>query len=75
LADISKNYFASAFSFFDKNDYKTLYPAIAMGKIYFEILQKMEKKKFDIFNNDFSVSKSQKIYIVIREIAKGKIRL
>ncbi len=75
LATISKGYFTSAFSSFDKADYQTLYPAIAMGKIYFEILRKMEKKKFNIFYNDFSVSKIQKIYIVIREIAKGKIHL
>ncbi len=75
MADIARSYFTSAFSTFDKSDYKTLYPAIAMGKIYFEILRKMEKKKFNIFNNDFSVSKNQKIYIVLREIAKGKIHL
>ena len=66
-------FFNEAFTFFDNKDYRTLYPAVGMGKIYFELLRKIEKGNYNIFQNDFSVSKSKKLKIIFREIIKGKI--
>ncbi len=72
LGGKSHNFFDQAFSYFDDNDYKTLYPAVGMGKIYYELLRKIEDGNYNVLHNDFSVSKIKKLSIIFREIIKGK---
>lgn len=72
LGEKSHNFFDEAFSYFDDNDYKTLYPAVGMGKIYYELLRKIEDGNYNVLHNDFSVSKIKKLSIIFREIIKGK---
>ncbi len=68
----SHKFFNDAFSYFDDKDYKTLYPAVGMGKIYYELLRKIEDGNYNVLQNDFSVSKLKKLAIIFREIIKGR---
>ncbi len=75
LDEKAHSFFNEAFTHFDSDDYGTLYPAVGMGRIYFELLNKIEKGNYNIFANDFSVTKLKKLSIIFREIIKGKIGL
>ncbi len=73
LYEIARSYYAEADKYFPQSDYGTLYPAQAMGKIYFSLLEKIKKGKFNVFENRFSVSKLEQIKIVVTEIIRGKL--
>ncbi len=75
LGSKSHYFFDEAFKHFDKKDYRTLYPAIAMGKIYYELLTVIESNNYNVFKEEFALSKKKKIALVVREIIRGKIGL
>ncbi len=72
LYEIARSFYDVADKHFPQSDYGTLYPAKAMGKIYFSLLEKIKNGKFNVFENRFSVSKFEQIMIVVTEIIRGK---
>lgn len=52
---------------------KNMFPAIAMGNIYFKLLQKLKSNNFNVFDNEIKVSKFQKICSTILTILKYKL--
>jgi phytoene synthase len=70
---LADEFYRNAWNNFRKEEYKTLYPAQAMGRIYYELLNKIKSQNFDVFRNKISISTSAKLKIVFSEIIKGKL--
>lgn len=73
LYEITLDYFSKAEMNLLIEERKNMFPAIAMGKIYFKLLQKLKKNDFNVFNNDLKVSKFQKISTTLFSILKYKL--
>ncbi len=67
----AENYYNNAWRIFPREDFGTLYPGSAMGKIYYELLLKIKKNDFDVFGKEIKISVPKRILIVLREIIKG----
>jgi len=59
----AREYFEKANNCFDKQDRKLLFPARIMQKIYFGILEKIEKMNYNVFKKKARISKLRKLYI------------
>ncbi|PIQ09586.1 MAG: squalene synthase HpnD [Ignavibacteriales bacterium CG18_big_fil_WC_8_21_14_2_50_31_20] len=66
----AKEYFEKANKCLDIVDKSTMFAAKAMQLIYFNLLKKLEAKNFDVFNENISVSKTEKTAIAIGVWAK-----
>ncbi|MBU1100414.1 MAG: presqualene diphosphate synthase HpnD [Bacteroidetes bacterium] len=69
-AERAKKYFEKANRSLDIIDKSSMFPARAMQHIYFKLLQKLEKAEFDIFTNNITVSKFEKVAIALGVWAK-----
>ncbi len=58
----AREYFEKANDAFAKEDRKQLFPARIMQKIYFNILEKIEKMNYNVFSKKAKVSKLKKLY-------------
>jgi 15-cis-phytoene synthase len=59
----AREYFEKANNSFDKKDRKLLFPARIMQKIYFGILEKIEKMNYNVFQKKARISKLRKLFI------------
>lgn len=59
----AREYFEKANNCFAKQDRKLLFPARIMQKIYFGILEKIEKMNYNVFQKKARISKLRKLYI------------
>ena len=59
----AREYFEKANDCFVKQDRNLLFPARIMQKIYFEILEKIEKMNYNVFKKKARISKLRKLYI------------
>ena len=73
LDELAENFYSEAEKIFPREDYATLYPAIAMGEIYHSLLLKIRKHNYEIFTQKFTLSKIDKLWIVLKHILKGKM--
>ncbi len=69
----AREYFEKANDSFAKEDRKLLFPARIMQKIYFNILQKIEKMNYNVFSKKAKVSKLKKIYYTLGVFVKYKL--
>jgi len=69
----AREYFEKANDSFVKEDRKLLFPARIMQKIYFNILQKIEKMNYNVFGKKARVSKAKKIYYTLGVYVKYKL--
>jgi 15-cis-phytoene synthase len=72
-AERAKSFFAKADSFLHPEDRSSLFAARAMQKIYFKLLNKITDSKFNIFENNFKVTKLEKLTISLGTWAKYKM--
>jgi phytoene synthase len=69
----ARGYFEKANDNFHKENRKQLFPARIMEKIYFNILQKIEKMNYNVFHKKAKVSKLRKIYYTLGVFVKYKL--
>lgn len=69
----AREYFEKANDSFVKEDRKLLFPARIMQKIYFNILQKIEKMNYNVFAKKARVSKAKKLYYTLGVYVKYKL--
>ena len=69
----AREYFEKANNAFAKEDRKQLFPARIMQKIYFNILEKIEKMNYNVFSKKAKVSKLKKLYYTFGVFVKYKI--
>jgi len=69
----ARDYFEKANNAFAKEDRKQLFPARIMQKIYFNILEKIEKMNYNVFSKKAKVSKLKKLYYTFGVFVKYKI--
>ena len=66
----AKNYFTKADIALDFDDKPSLFPARAMEKIYYKLLQKIEHEDYDVLSQKIKVSKFEKAGISVGVWAK-----
>ncbi|HUT86065.1 MAG TPA: squalene/phytoene synthase family protein [Elusimicrobiales bacterium] len=64
-AERAKTYYALAKKILPKEDYSKMLPARIMGSLYRSILDKIEKKGFEVFSKKIKLTKFEKIKAVI----------
>ncbi len=69
----ARQYFEKANNSFVKEDRRLLFPARIMQKIYFNILEKIEKMNYNVFSKKAKVSKLKKIYFTLGVYVKYKV--
>jgi phytoene synthase len=69
----AREYFEKANDAFAKEDRKQLFPARIMQKIYFNILEKIEKMNYNVFSKKAKVSKLKKLYYTFGVFVKYKL--
>lgn len=69
----AREYYEKANESFVKEDRKQLFPARIMQKIYFNILEKIEKMNYNVFQKKVKVSKFKKLYYTFGVYIKYKI--
>ncbi len=69
----AREYYEKANDSFRKEDRKSLFPARIMEKIYFGILQKIEKMNYNVFHKKAKVSKLKKLYYTFGVFVKYKL--
>ena len=69
----AREYFMKANNCFHPNDRKLLFPARIMQKIYFNILEKIEKMNYNVFQGKARVSKVKKAYYTLGVFVKYKL--
>lgn len=69
----AREYFEKANDSFAKEDRKQLFPARIMQKIYFNILEKIEKMNYNVFQKKAKVSKLKKLYYTFGVYVKYKL--
>jgi phytoene synthase len=74
FAERTERFYELAHRNFPEEDYATLYPARAMGRIYYELFLKIKKKNYDVFSGKISVGKFKRLRAVFGEILKGRLR-
>ena len=68
--DRARGYFRKANESLNFEDKPSLFAARAMQHIYYKLLNRLEEKKYDIFNNDINVPKFEKVAIAFGVWAK-----
>ncbi len=69
----AREYFEKANESFAKEDRKQLFPARIMQKIYFNILEKIEKMNYNVFQKKAKVSRLKKLYYTFGVYVKYKL--
>jgi phytoene synthase len=69
----AREYYEKANESFRKEDKKSLFPARIMEKIYFNILEKIEKTNYNVFHKKAKVSKIKKLYYTFGVFVKYKL--
>jgi len=69
----ARKYFEKANDSFHPSDRKQLFPARIMQKIYCNILEKIEKMNYNVFNRKAKVSKLKKAYYTLGVFVKYKL--
>jgi phytoene synthase len=69
----TREYFEKANDCFHHDDRKLLFPARIMQKIYFNILEKIEKMNYNVFLKKAKVSKAKKLYYTFGVFVKYKL--
>jgi len=69
----AREYFEKANDSFHEDDRKLLFPARIMEKIYFNILQKIEKMNYNVFHKKAKISKIKKLYYTFGVFVKYKL--
>lgn len=69
----AREYFEKANDAFAMEDRKQLFPARIMQKIYFNILEKIEKMNYNVFSKKAKVSKLKKLYYTFGVYVKYKL--
>lgn len=69
----ARDYFEKANDCFHHEDRRLLFPARIMHKIYFNILEKIEKMNYNVFHKKARVSKITKLYYTFGVFMKYKI--
>jgi phytoene synthase len=69
----AREYYEKANESFRKEDKKSLFPARIMEKIYFNILEKIEKTNYNVFHKKAKVSKLKKLYYTFGVFVKYKL--
>ncbi len=69
-ANRAKEYFDKANRALDINDKPSMFAARAMQHIYFNLLKKLEARKFDIYSENINVGKTEKVAIAVGVWAK-----
>jgi phytoene synthase len=69
----AREYYEKANDSFRKEDRKLLFPARIMEKIYFNILEKIEKMNYNVFHKKAKVSKIKKLYYTFGVFVKYKL--
>jgi phytoene synthase len=69
-ADRAREYFNKANRSLDFEDKPAMFAARAMQHIYYKLLQKIEAKNYNIYNNNIRVSKLEKAGIALGVWAK-----
>ena len=69
-AERAKKYFDEANRSLDIADKPSMFPARAMQHIYFNLLQRLERKNFNVFDNSIAVPKIEKAAIALGVWAK-----
>lgn len=71
----TRTFFEKANDCFDLRDRRLLFPARIMQKIYFNILQKIEKMNYNVFHKKARISKIKKLYFTFGVYLKYKVAL
>ncbi len=61
----AREYFEKANNCFDRQDRKLLFPARIMEKIYFGILEKIEKMNYNVYKRKAKLSRARKLFITL----------
>jgi phytoene/squalene synthetase len=69
----AREYFNKANHCFAKENRSLLFPARIMEKIYFSILQKIEKMNYNVFHKKARVSKLKKLYYTFGVFVKYRV--
>ncbi len=69
----AREYFEKANDSFSNEDRKLLFPARIMQKIYFNILEKIEKMNYNVFQKKAKISKFKKLYFTFGVYVKYKL--
>ncbi len=71
LADHAENYYDQAFANMEMLPRKPLTAAWMMGKVYYQLLQKIKRSQYAVYQKKITLSKLQKIKIVLQEMLKS----
>lgn len=69
----ARDYFEKANNCFHPEDRRLLFPARIMQKIYFNILEKIEKMNYNVFRKKAKVSKIKKMYFTLGVFVKYRL--
>lgn len=67
IADAALNHYAKARAALPPEDRRSMATAELMGSVYWRLLQKLEKRRFNVFaHGETRLTKAQKIYLILR---------
>lgn len=66
-------YYQKADDFFHPDDYKVLAMGRAMHEIYYNVLQKIKKNNFNVFNKNNNLGKFNRILIALKNYFKYQV--
>lgn len=71
-ADRARTFFHNATTLYNRSDHHLLFPAEIMRRIYFNILETIVEKDFDVYSERIRVSDKRKMYYALREWLAGR---
>lgn len=67
IADIARDHYAKARAALPPEDRRSMATAELMGSVYWRLLQKLEKRRFNVFvHGETRLTKAQKIFLILR---------
>jgi phytoene synthase len=67
IADAARDHYASARAVLPPEDRRNMATAELMGSVYWRLLQKLEKRRFNVFaHGETRLTKAQKIFLILR---------
>lgn len=67
IANLAREHYASARASLPPEDRRSMATAELMGSVYWRLLQKLERRRFDVFSHEQTrLSKAQKIFLILR---------
>jgi phytoene synthase len=77
VADTARDYYAKARAVLPPEDRRSMATAELMGSVYWRLLQKLEKRRFNVFaHGETRLTKAQKIFLILRmwyRVWRGKL--